>query len=265
MTCAYHIFLLALLLLSSQVRAESTRILLIGNSYSFYNELPSILQQLARKAGHNCQVDIIAEPGIHLSSLYHMEEFAETRNKIQQGKYHWVILQEQSQLPSYSPEESLNYISKWCQLIMRGKAQPLLYATWAHLDEKGKLDLAMHRDTCNTYYKATLSNNAKLAPVGEAWKLLNDRYKARAPYTLHLNDGSHPSPLGSYIAACCLYAQIYQKSPVGLSNKWKNKNGATVGLTAAQARNAQQAALSACKKSAARLKAMRQRASQDQL
>ncbi len=36
---------------------------------------------------------------------------------------------------------------------------------------------------------------------------------------LYFSDGSHPSPIGSYVAACVFYATLYGKSPVGLSRR----------------------------------------------
>lgn len=36
---------------------------------------------------------------------------------------------------------------------------------------------------------------------------------------LFLDDGSHPSPAGTYLAACTFYAAIFNANPAGLPSK----------------------------------------------
>ena len=40
-------------------------------------------------------------------------------------------------------------------------------------------------------------------------------------------DGQHPSEAGSYLAACCMYATIYNESPVGLTYLTENLDADT--------------------------------------
>ena len=52
---------------------------------------------------------------------------------------------------------------------------------------------------------------------------------------LHDKDGSHPSAAGSSLAACTLYATLFDDSPVGV-------DGDAAGVSAAERRLLQQAA-----------------------
>ena len=55
---------------------------------------------------------------------------------------------------------------------------------------------------------------APVAPVGIAWRAV----KTQAPsLELWMNDGSHPSTAGSYLAACVFYTVLFRQSPEGLS------------------------------------------------
>jgi len=49
---------------------------------------------------------------------------------------------------------------------------------------------------------------ARVAPVGEAWSAING-----SGVQLFADDGSHPSAVGSYLAAAVLYATLFGEDP----------------------------------------------------
>ena len=55
---------------------------------------------------------------------------------------------------------------------------------------------------------------ALVIPVGLAFELA---YQRRPGIKLHKADGTHPELIGTYLAACTVYASVYGKSPVGSS------------------------------------------------
>lgn len=55
-------------------------------------------------------------------------------------------------------------------------------------------------------------NDSYTAPVGAAWKAVRD---AHPTISLYDADGSHPSPAGTYLAACVFYCTLYQESCAG--------------------------------------------------
>jgi len=65
-----------------------------------------------------------------------------------------------------------------------------------------------------SYLEMGDDNQALVSPVGEAFK-----YARIADSTINLYspDNSHPSPAGTYLAACTFYATLYQTSPVGFA------------------------------------------------
>jgi len=52
----------------------------------------------------------------------------------------------------------------------------------------------------------------EVLPVGVAWQLA---LAEKPGLDLWASDGLHPSPRGSYLAACLFYEAFYQRSPVG--------------------------------------------------
>ena len=54
---------------------------------------------------------------------------------------------------------------------------------------------------------------AMVVPVGVAWQTFLRRH---AHPVLHDRDDSHPTPAGSYLAACVFFAVMFRESPVGI-------------------------------------------------
>src|SRR6266496_5459039 len=100
------IFLLLIFVLSSCTSSypcsvqdtSCTRVLFIGNSYTFVNDLPNTFAKLAQSGGHKkVEVGMAAQGGWALSN--HLES-SETLNLLNSTKWNYVVLQEQSEIPS---------------------------------------------------------------------------------------------------------------------------------------------------------------------
>jgi hypothetical protein len=57
-----------------------------------------------------------------------------------------------------------------------------------------------------SYLEMTYRNNAWCAPVGMAWQRVRQE---RPDYQLYISDCSHPSRLGTYLAANVIYATLF--------------------------------------------------------
>ena len=57
-----------------------------------------------------------------------------------------------------------------------------------------------------TYLEMTYRNNATCAPVGMAWQRVREE---RPDYQLYNQDLSHPSSLGTYLAANVIYTTLF--------------------------------------------------------
>jgi hypothetical protein len=97
--------------------------------------------------------------------------------------------------------------------IKKHGAKTVLYMTHAYVKPHKKADPAMIRDIEKLYVETGNKTGALVIPVGLAFE---EAYKQRPDMQLHKQfDGSHPDLIGTYLAACVVYASLYNASPVG--------------------------------------------------
>lgn len=110
-------------------------ILFIGNSYTYYNDMPKMLESLARAAGFYAEVASVTKGGYTLARL--ASDDNENGRRVTAAlsgdmKYDRVILQEQSVLSAAEPErfaEGLRAITEKLKEY-QPQAVPVLYETW---------------------------------------------------------------------------------------------------------------------------------------
>lgn len=187
---------------------KSLKVLFIGNSYTFCNKLPWIVSELAKSAGENLIVDMVTQGGVSLE--WHAKNH-ETLDAIDKGNWDIVVLQDFSLQAVDNREKMLQYGEELDQRIKKIGAETVLYMTWArqHIPE-------MLNDLTDGYFSLAKKINAKVAPVGIAWK---NALEAKPDLILHTEDKSHPTPAGSYLAGCVFYATFYDSSSEGLTGK----------------------------------------------
>lgn len=223
---------------------EDERLLLIGNSYTFCNDLPGVIQAIANADRYPLEVDSYTAGAMSLRGFLNSPEHSQATRKLASGGYKWVLLQDQSQTPSARPDETLASVRQWTQLARKHSTRPILFLTWAHAAQENNrlvLQAPMQDDTSLTYCRAAVENKIRVAPVGEAWR----RWYSKYPTTpLHTNDLSHPTPEGTYLAACVIYCTITGKVATSLPIRLKNS---PVHIPAAQARQLQKIAAATLK------------------
>ncbi len=198
--------------------AQCTRVLFIGNSYTYVNDLPGTFARLAASGGHRVETGMIAPGGAFLADEVKNPDTATT---IAGTTWTAVVLQEQSQLPASPSDAGATFLPAVLQLAAQAAAhgaRPLLLETWAHRDgwpEMHQDYAAMQAAIDQAYAGAAAQSGAAVVPVGEAWQ----RVLASDPsIALWQDDGSHPAPAGTYLAACVLYQTLFGASPVGLGD-----------------------------------------------
>jgi len=205
-----------------QANESCTRVLFIGNSYTYVNDLPNTFANLARAGGHKTEVGMSAQGGWMLSD--HVKS-SDTIAKINSEKWNFVVLQEQSEVPAFQQSRSQEMYPAARVLVgdtRQAGAVPIFLITWAYRDglpQNGMPNYASMQAQINNGYLVTAQAlNSPVAPVGVAWQAVRDQYPQ---INLWQADGSHPSEEGTYLAACVFYADIFQQSPEGLSYQAK--------------------------------------------
>ena len=215
----------SLLIFSLKIYSQSldtVKVLFIGNSFTFANDLPLTFSQLATKAGKKVLVDNSTFGGYTLEM--HLQN-ATTIQKIYSQKWDYVVLQEQSQIPSFIPErETMMYpfAVSLDSLIHDNSpcSRTVFFMTWAH--KNGDQGLPVGSDTYEDmqqrlrsgYMTIADSLNAAVAPCGWAWRQLRQNYPSLELYS---SDNYHPNENGTYLAACTFYASIFSQSAVGIN------------------------------------------------
>jgi hypothetical protein len=188
---------------------QNLRVLFIGNSYTIYNDLPLIVKQLASSAHESrpLEVHMVAMMGATLQE--HWEDgFA--LQALKQGPWDYVVLQGQSLRPLTDPTLTYKYARLLDAEVKESGAQTIFFITWAHEDHP-----EAQETITNVYMNLAKELDAKVAPVGPAWQ---QALKQEPHINLYREDAdSHPTPAGSYLAACVFYATLYGHSPVGLT------------------------------------------------
>lgn len=192
------------------------RVLFLGNSYTYVNDLPAVFGDLARGGGRNVETGMVAGGG---ETLADHAASADTAAAIVGSRWQFVVLQEQSLVPSIeSARRSQMYPAARSLVgaIRTAGATPILLQTWAHRDgwaEQG-LDYARMQSAIDEGY-ATIGGElgVAVAPAGQAWQAT---LRQDPMIALWQEDGSHPSLAGTYLAACVVYVRVFGASPVGI-------------------------------------------------
>lgn len=168
----------------------------IGNSHTYYNELPRMVAEMFDSIGIDAHVSMQTEGGKNL--LYHCARKDSILN-IVYGKHDYVVLQEVAS--SFNPEDFEEGLDKFYEnALSRSSAKPVLYMIWANRDNR-----KYQPTIINAYVKGAEKYNAPIAPAGEVWmKLL----RGNKDLALYRDDGNHATPLGTYLAAACVFYAI---------------------------------------------------------
>lgn len=207
------------------VNAQQTKkVLFIGNSYTGVNNLPGMVSSIATSFGDILIYDSNTPGGY---TFYAHSTNATTLTKINSNNWDYVVLQEQSQLPSFSPAQVANDVYPYADSLNRiiqendSCTHTMFYMTWGRKNGDAS-NCAFYTPVCTyngmqarlraSYIEMANELDAEVSPVGVVWK----KFRTDFPNVeLYNADESHPSIHGTYLAACTFYASIYHKSPLG--------------------------------------------------
>jgi hypothetical protein len=210
-------------------------ILFIGNSLTYWNSMPLMVQALADSAGGDrWGVGSVAYPDFGLPE--HWQQ-GDAERAIRAGGWDVVVLQQGPSSRDDSRQLLVEYTRRYAELIRRAGGEPGLYAVWPHATRAQDFDRAGE-----SYAIAAADVNGTLYPVGEAWRAV---WRRDADFPLYSPDGLHPTVEGSYLAALVIYSRVAQRSPIGLPAGLRLRSGASFTLSAVNARLLQEAAAEA--------------------
>ncbi len=203
--------------------------MLVGNSYTYYSGgLNGVINGLIEAAGIKVKRDrmvtiggaglgwfnvwdLLRPSGMASTYVDHsdggkIKNFDFTKEKV----FDAVILQDNSWgfIQPQRQQVLKIYVKQHAYDLRCFGIQPLIMMTWAR---KNKPEMTAQLAEATT--KVANEANAMVVPVGLAFA---EAIKADSSVELYRTDTTHPSPEGTYLAACVTFATMFHRSPVGL-------------------------------------------------
>ena len=155
------------------------RVLFIGNSHTYFNDLPELVRQQCARKGQPVEVCMLThEPQTRFNILY--------------GGWDTVILQHRAHPMGDVAllEKALDDILVW---VREAGSRAMLFQTWTRQGEEDA-----QKDMSRVYRQLGEKHNIPVIPVGDRWQAYRREHPDAAFYR---SDGSHAAPAGSQLAA----------------------------------------------------------------
>lgn len=214
------IILLGSLFCAASLSATTRKVLFIGNSFTYTNNMPLILKNIAAAMGDTLVYDE-SDPGGYTFQQHSV--YATTITKIFSQQWDVVVLQEQSQRPAFDPSqvaaEVYPYATRLDSMVNANDTctETMFLMTWGRpTGDHSNCPFyppictyqGMQQRLRESYMEMGVMNNASVAPVGMAFKVMMD--SVYSPWLIGA-DSVHPALAGSYLEAAVLYGSIFHK------------------------------------------------------
>lgn len=201
-------------------QSNAKRVLFIGNSYTFYNDMPELVKSCALSTGDTLTTDQSTISG-YTWRQHSTNEV--TNNKIKQGGFDHVVLQANSLEFTYDDNTvntgTLPYGRYLDSLAHKYNpcAQTIFYNTWGRKNGSNGQTYLRQDTLIEQRYKAFANaRTAMVSPVGPVRRYLRTNNPS---IELYISDESHPTLAGSFVSAVCFYTVIFRKDPTLMTYK----------------------------------------------
>ncbi len=193
-------------------------ILFLGNSYTFFNDMPKIFEKLACDNGREVKAFSVTEGGINLYKF--TDEKAEVNKELNkllaEQKFDVCFMQDHSLVPVQNSGLFISGVVILYRKIKQYIPNVYLYETWGRkrISEENpdvwSVDEGMTKGLLRIYGDGADMLGIKLSTVGESFYKLHN---AVPSIELYEEDCSHPSYKGSCLAALTHYYTAFGEFP----------------------------------------------------
>lgn len=192
-------------------KKESMKVLLVGNSSIYFNNMPAMLETIGHENGIDIKTKLIAFGGYTLED--HLYDGI-VEKALDSVKWDFVVLNEQSTLGSKYVVDGIprvkenttfyESVRKFDLKIKKNGARTVIISLYPrrHAPEIDGLLL----NYC--YMKIANKLQSIIAPVSYTW---SDIMKEREDWQLYREDNLHPTSLGSFVTATVLFSTLSGK------------------------------------------------------
>lgn len=174
------------------------KVLFIGNSHTFYNDMPHTFAKLLEAGtGEKTESVMIAQPAVDLE--WHVKSFFNIRYNLMYGDYDYCIVQQQAH-PFPGKNTTKDNILKILEFCKPLKTKLIVTQPWA------KKDRPQDQELLNQAFQIyDQMEDVLVSPVGEIWMKVKNTCQ---DIELYAFDGAHASAYGDYLLSCVHYAVI---------------------------------------------------------
>jgi hypothetical protein len=178
---------------------SATKILFVGNSLTYTNNLPSIVVSLAKRKGIDVETEMLAYPNYALEDHWNIGHL---QDLIKSGGFDFVVLQQGPSSQNEGRTMLLDYGARIKALCDTTKTRLAFFMVWPAFANLHTFD-----GVIKNYSDAAIATNSLLCPVGAIWKKHFDDTK---DYSYYGPDLFHPSQKGSEIAAKVIVDALFK-------------------------------------------------------
>lgn len=181
-----------------------SRVLFVGNSLTYFNNLPELVESEAAKNGYRVTADMLAKPNYAI--LDHWAD-GEVLELIKNGNYDYLVIQQGPSSQEWGRQVLFEYGEKYNALCSVNGTALVYFMVWP-----SQAYYYTFPGVIKNYREASMNTNSILCPVGEVWK---NHFDSTGDFSYYGSDGFHPSLQGSTVAAKVITDKLYPKSPKG--------------------------------------------------
>ncbi|WP_036379656.1 hypothetical protein [Muricauda sp. MAR_2010_75] len=204
--CCIALLLLVVLMpvnLNAQEKKETVKILFVGNSFTYFWNMPQLVSAMAETQGVSIAAYQSTVGGSNLEQHWKREKGTKTRELLEEKEWDFVVFGDHSLSTIEAPERFREYGAKFAELVRSKGAEPIFYMTWAY-----KSNPLMQEAITKGYMDLATKLNAKVLPVGPVYM----RARELRPDLEFYFDDKHPSPDGTYLIALTITKMLTGES-----------------------------------------------------
>ena len=179
---------------------KTFNILFVGNSLTYTNNLPKLVESIAKQKSINLNTKMIAYPNYAL--IDHWND-GTVKKEIQTKQYDFVIVQQGPSSQNFGRQILIDYGKKYSNLCKENDAQLCFFMVWPSLSYYNTFE-----GVIKNHKEAARINDAILLPVGEVWKSYFDTTEN---FDYYSTDGFHPSLKGSQKSAEVIVEKLFKQ------------------------------------------------------
>ncbi|MBQ3390786.1 MAG: hypothetical protein IJG56_00080 [Clostridia bacterium] len=181
------------------------KVLFVGNSHTFFNDMPYMLRLLG--AARGIDIDVVQNTSGGRGLDWQSNQF-DVRFNILYGGYDFIVLQHIAH-PFPGKENLIESAEKLIPYLDRSGSVPVLYMPWSEKNNpEGQAIIVEAHEALAKKYPAL-----RMAPIGLVWDKVRNEHPE---IELYYRDGEHAAPIGSYLIACTLLRTLTGASVKGL-------------------------------------------------